>query len=372
MSIVDRQINLAPNDMDVRAWRARLLAWSGHLPEAENEFLAILKISPKDPDDWMGLATVYWHEGKLSEARRAINLAEELDPRRVDIRIARARVLRAAGERAEAQSEFRMALAADPTNTDAKDGLTSLRVESKHELRFGQDTDLLNYDSAYHAESITLVSQWSPNWATSSFVSFFQRAGTEAEKFAGSVTRRQPKWGSLTVGGAAGHDNGVIPKSEAFFNLGHGLPTGEANFVRSVELTYDQHWYWYQSARILALSGTALFYLPNEWTFSVTSIGARSSFSGTGTEWRPTGIARLGFPLAHRRERKLTGNLYFAVGTESFSVADQIGRFASQTYGGGLRYQFSARQDMTGYAGYQKRTQDHTDTSFGLSYAFHF
>ena len=372
MSIVDRQINLAPNDMDVRAWRARLLAWSGHLPEAENEFLAILKISPKDPDDWMGLATVYWHEGKLSEARRAINLAEELDPRRVDIRIARARVLRAAGERAEAQSEFRMALAADPTNTDAKDGLTSLRVESKHELRFGQDTDLLNYDSAYHAESITLVSQWSPNWATSSFVSFFQRAGTEAEKFAGSVTRRQPKWGSLTVGGAAGHDNGVIPKSEAFFNLGHGLPTGEANFVRSVELTYDQHWYWYQSARILALSGTALFYLPNEWTFSVTSIGARSSFSGTGTEWRPTGIARLGFPLARRRERKLTGNLYFAVGTESFSVADQIGRFASQTYGGGLRYQFSARQDMTGYAGYQKRTQDRTDTSFGLSYAFHF
>ena len=372
MSIVDRQIALEPNDMDVRAWRARLLAWSGRLPEAENEFLAILRVSPKDPDDWMGLATVYLREGKISEARRAISFAEDLDPNRADVHLARARILRAAGQRTEAQSEFRMALAADPGNGDAKDGLTSLRVEPKHELRFGQDTDFLNYNSAYHAESVALVSQWSPHWGTTSIGSFYQRAGTQAGKFAGSVTRSQPKWGALTVGGAAGHDNGVIPKSEAFFDLGHGWPTGEANFVRSVELTYAQHWYWYQSARILTLSGTALLYLPHQWSFTATSTGARSSFSGTATEWRPTGILRLGFPLARRSERKLTGNIYFAVGTESFAVADQIGRFASQTYGGGLRYEFNAHQDLTAYAGYQKRTQDHTDTSFGLSYAFHF
>ena len=51
---------------------------------------------------------------------------------------------------------------------------------------------------------------------------------------------------------------------------------------------------------------------------------------------------------------------------------DQIGRFASQTYGGGLRFQFTARQDITGYAAYQKRTQDRNDTSFGLSYGIHF
>jgi len=37
-----------------------------------------------------------------------------------------------------------------------------------------------------------------------------------------------------------------------------------------------------------------------------------------------------------------------------------------------LRFQISARQDVTGYAWYQKRTQDRTDTSFGLSYGIHF
>jgi len=38
MRIVDREIARAPHDMDVRAWRARVLAWSGHLAEAEREY----------------------------------------------------------------------------------------------------------------------------------------------------------------------------------------------------------------------------------------------------------------------------------------------------------------------------------------------
>jgi hypothetical protein len=372
MHIVEHQIALAPQDMDVRAWRARLLAWSGHLPEAENEYLEILKVSRRDPDHWIGLATVYLREGKTQEARQAIAAAEDLDPRRTDVHIIRARILRAAGERVQAQSEFQMALDIDPANAEAKNGLVSLHGEPKHELRLTQDNDLLSYDDAYRNEGITIASQWTSQWKTIASGSFYQRGGVQAEKFTASITRRQPKWGALTIGGAAGHDNSIIPRNEVFFDLSHGWKTDETTFVRSVELTYGQHWYWYQSARILTLYGSALLYLPDDWTFSLTSTGARSSFSGVAMEWRPSGIARLTFPLVRRGDRKLAGNVYFATGTESFAVADQIGRFASQTYGGGLRFQLSARQDVTGYAGYQKRTQDRSDTSFGLSYGLHF
>jgi hypothetical protein len=100
--------------------------------------------------------------------------------------------------------------------------------------------------------------------------------------------------------------------------------------------------------------------------------GARSAFSGTGAEWRPSGNTRLGFPLVRWEEKRLSGNVFFATGTEDFAQVDQIGRFASQTYGGGLRFQLNAQQDVTGYAAYQKRTQNRTDTSFGLSYGIHF
>lgn len=372
MRIVDREFARAPQDVDVRAWRARVLAWSGHLAEAEKECLEILKVSRSDPDNWMGLASVYLREGKVEDALRALDRAVELDPKRADLRAARARALRAMGERNEARMEFQKALSLDPASMEARAGLISVRGESRHELRFGQNNDLFNFTSANHDGWVSLVSQWTPHWATSIAGSFYERAGIRAGKFAGAVTGRLPRWGALTVGGATGHDNAVIPKSEAFFDINHGWKVSEGNFLRAVEFVYGQHWYWYQTSRILTLNGTTIVYLPRDSTLSLGATGVRSTFSGTGVEWRPSGMARLGFPLANWGEKRLSGSMFFAAGTEDFAQIDQIGRFASQTYGGGLRFQINARQDVTGYASYQKRTQERTDTSFGLSYGIHF
>jgi tetratricopeptide (TPR) repeat protein len=372
MKIVDREVARAPQDMDVRAWKARVLAWWGHLAEAEREYLEILKVSRTDPDNWAGLANVYLREGKITEALRAISSAAELDPKRADLHAARGRVLRADGDRSEARQEFQKALNLDPASTEARAGLDSLRGEPKHELRFGEDNDLFNFTSANHDEGVSLVSRWTPRWTSAFAENVYQRGGVEAEKFMGSVTLRQPKWGALTLGVAVGHDNAVIPKREAFFELDHGWKTGETNFVRGVEFAYGQHWYWYQTAQILTLNGTASVYFPRDWMLILAATGAQSVFTGSGAEWRPSGFGRLAFPLANWGEKRLSGNIFFAVGTEDFALIDQIGRFASQTYGGGLRFQFTARQDITGYAAYQKRTQDRTDTSFGISYGIHF
>jgi tetratricopeptide (TPR) repeat protein len=370
--LVEQEIALAPQDMDVRAWRARVLAWSGKLAGAESEYLEILKVAPADPENWMGLASVYLREGRVPEAQRAINTAEALDPKRSDIHAARGRILRAAGKTSEARSEFQSALHLDPASAEAREGLLSVRRGAQHELRLGQDNDLLNYTEDFHDEWASLVSQWTPHWATSVAGSFYQRSGGEAGKFVGSITRRQPKWGALTVGGASARDNAVIPKSEAFIDLDHGWKTGETGLVRGLELSYAQHWYWYRSARVLTLNGATLLYLPREWTFSLAATGARSAFSGTSAAWRPSALTRLGFPLAHWSDRRVIGNVFFAAGTENFAVVDQIGSFASQTYGGGGQFQITPSQEVTGYAGYQKRTQNRSDLSFGLSYGIHF
>ncbi|PYT77447.1 MAG: hypothetical protein DMG40_23445 [Acidobacteria bacterium] len=372
MRLVEQEIARAPQDMDVRAWRARVLAWSGKLPQAEKEYLEVLKVARADPDNWMGLAGVYLREGKVVEANRAISTAEELDPKRSDIHAAHARILREEGQRKEAQSEFQSALYSDPGSAEAHEGLISVRRGAQHQLRFGQDNDLLSYSDGFHDEWLSVASQWTSHWTTNFAGDFYQRSGAEAGKFVGSVTRRQSKWGALTVGGAIGHDNAVIPKSEAFFDLDHGWRVGETGFVRGVEFSSAQHWYWYQSARILSLTGTTLVYLPDNWTFTLGTTGSRSAFSGTTAEWRPSGIARLGFPLAHRGDRNLSGNVSFAAGTENFAILDQIGSFSSQTYGSGLRLQITDRQDLTGFAGYQKRTQNRTDTIFGMSYGIRF
>jgi len=372
MNVVDQEIARAQQDMDVRAWRARVLAWAGKLPEAEKEYLEILNVSRTDPDNWMGLANVYLREGRLSDAQRAISTAEELDPKRSDIHAARARILRAEGQTKEAQLEFQSALHLDPESTEAGEGVVSVRPRAQHELRIGQDDDLLSYSDGYHDEWMSVVSQWTSHWTTSVAGDFYQRSRAEAGKFVGSITRRHSNWGTFTVGGAVGHDNAIIPKSEAFFDVDHGWKTGETGPVRGVEFSYAQHWYWYQSARILSFTGTTLVYLPQNWTFTFGTTGSRSAFSGTNAEWRPSGMARLGFPLARWSDKGLSGNVLYAAGTENFVMVDQIGSFASQTYGGGLRLQITDRQDLTGFGAYQRRTQNRSDTTFGVSYGIHF
>ena len=55
LRIVEREMTRAPRDMDVRAWRARVLAGAGRLPEAEHEYREILAVSSNDPttgSDW--------------------------------------------------------------------------------------------------------------------------------------------------------------------------------------------------------------------------------------------------------------------------------------------------------------------------------
>jgi len=372
MAVIEQQLARAPQDMDVRAWRARIFVWSERFSEAETEYLEILKISPTDPDHWLGLANLYLREGKIQEAQWSISIAEDLDSQRADIHAARGRVLCAAGKQKESRSEFETALRLDPTSTEAHIGLISFAYVPKHELRIGQDDDRFNFTAADYSESVLLASQWSAHWATSVSGNFYQRDAINAGKFLGSVTRRQANWGALTVGGGVSHDNAIIPRSEAFFETDHGWRISETNFVRSTEFVYGQHWYWYQGARILTLKGMLIVFLPRDWTFSVGSTGSRSTFSGMGAEWRPSGMARLAFPLARWNTKQLSGNLFFGAGTEDFAQINQIGRFASQTYGSGLRFQLTKRQDLTGYAAYQKRTQDRSDTNFGWSYGIHF
>ena len=372
MRIVDQEIALAPNDMDVRAWRARVLQWSGNLAQAEQEYLQILQISGRDPDNWLGLANVYLGEGKTHEALRALDTAVTLDPERADVHMARGRALASAGDRKDARLEFQRALSLDPANQEARVAQKSVLGQPKNELRLGQEDNAFNFIYPNYDEWLSLRTQWSQHWSTTLLGNFFQWGPADAGKFVASVTGGLPKWGAVTIGGAAGHDSGVLPKSEAFFELDHGWKTGEKGFVRGLELTYGAHWYWYQGVRVVALTGVNLFYLPREWTFSLGVTEAQSSFPGLGSQWRPSGIARLGFPLMRREEKKLSGNVFFATGTEDFASLDQIGSFASQTFGAGLRFFMTARQDIGPYASYQKRNQGRTDTNFGLSYGFRF
>ena len=368
LAIADQRLAEAPQDLEARSWRARLLARSGRLSEAEAEYRSVLASVPDDTDILAELSDVLIRQQRFDEALALLARAQALDPARSDLPPRRGRALRALGRTAEAREAFAAALALDPRNAEAKEGLASLRPEPRHQLRIGTDTDFFNFTDTAQAQTVSLRAQWGSRWTTVFAANFYQRFGQDAGKFTGSATYRLGRPDALTVGGAVGHDRGIIPKREAFVEYGHGFRPSDTGLLRGVETSYRQQWLWFASARVFALMPSAIFYLPRDWTWSLAVTAARSSFPGVGVEWRPSGLTRLTFPL-HRR---WTGNLFYGVGTENFAQVDQIGRFSARTFGGGARCQLTPRQDLAGYVAYQNRSQGHTQTSFGLSYGLRF
>jgi tetratricopeptide (TPR) repeat protein len=367
LAIVDQRLAVAPEDLEARGWRGRLLAWKGRWSEGEAEYKLVLDKFPDDTDILSGLSDVLLWQKKYSEALQTLDRARKISPSDPEILSRRARLLALLGRAPEARSEYQQTLLFDAHNTDARTGLDSLREITKHELRVGEDVDIFNYANAGQTQGVSLSSRWNSRWSTVFGVSTYQRFGQDAVKFLASTAFHLTARDLFTVGSAVANSQSVVPTNEAFFEYGHAFRI-ENRWVHGLESSYQQHWFWYRGAHILTLNTSQIIYLPHEWTWSLNLTGARTGFLGTPVDWTPSGWTKLGFPL----QRRVTGNCFFGVGSENFAQIDQIGRFSARTFGGGLRYQFSVRQDINGYAARQDRTGGLIDTSFGLSYGIRF
>lgn len=369
LRIAEARIAAAPDDLEARGWRARLCAWQGRWDDAEAEYRFVLERAPHDTDMLLGLATVLNWKQQFAEALALLDQAAALDPRRADVQLARGRVLRALGRTEEARAAFRRALDLNPGDAEARQGLESVQEAPRHQFVFGTDFDFFNFTSQdAQAYSLSLRSDWHPRWTTLLAARFDHRFGQTAGRWNGALTFRPTRNDAFTIGGSAGRDNGIVSRGEAFVEYGRGLQLSRTNFLRGLEFSYQHRWLWFDAARIQTATPSALLYFPRDWTWSLSVAAARSSFPGTGAEWRPSGITRLNFPL-HRR---VAGNLFFAVGTENFALVEQIGRFSARTWGGGARVTLTSRSDISAYFAYQDRSQNRTQKSFGIAYGIRF
>lgn len=367
LAVVESRLAAAPSDPEAHGWRGRLLSWKGRWSEGEAEYQLVLEKVPSDTEILIALADVLLWQKKYGESLQVLDRALKIVPANPEVLTRRARMLTLLGRTPEARSEYREALRFDPRSRDARAGLAVLYANTQHELRLGSDTNFFSYTGAAQAQSINLSSRWNERWSTFFGTNVYQRFGVNAVNFLASGSFRLTGRDSVNAGGAVANRQAVVPTSEAFFEYAHGFHF-ENRLVPGLESSYQQRWFWYQGARVLTLTSRNLVYLPRGWTWALTVTGARTGFAGIGADWAPSGWTKMGFPI----QRRLTGNLFYAVGSEDFSRVDEIGRFAAHTYGGGLRYQFAEKQDVTGYVSRQDRTKGQTATSFGLSYGIRF
>jgi tetratricopeptide (TPR) repeat protein len=367
LTIVEERLANAPEDMDAHGWRGRLLAWKGRWSEGETEFRLVLDKFPNDTEILTALADVLLWRKNYAGALLTLDRARQISPSDPEILSRRARVLVLLGRNPEARLEYQQTLQFDSQNEDARTALADLRENTKHELRIGEDVDLFNYANTGQTQGVSLNSRWNQRWSTVFSVNTYQRFDQSAVKFLASTAFHVTAQDWITVGSAIANSQSIVPTSEAFFEYGHGFRI-ENGWFRGLESSYQQHWFWYQGAHVLTLNTSQMVYFPHGWSWTLNVTGARTGFVGTPVEWAPSGWTKISFPL----QRRVTGNVFFAVGSETFEQMDQIGRFSAHAFGGGLRYQFTARQDINGYVARQNRNQGQTDTSCGLSYGIHF
>jgi tetratricopeptide (TPR) repeat protein len=367
LAIVDQRLADAPQDFEAHGWRGRLLAWKGRWSEAVTEYQLVLKNFPDDTDILTGLADVLLWQKNYPEALQVLDRARTISPSDPEILTRRARVLALLGRPREARSDYQEVFHLDAENVEARAGLTNLDEVTKHEIRIGDDIDFLSYANDAQTQSVSLSSRWNNRWSTIFAVDTYQRFGQDAVKFQATGDFHVDAQDWVGVGSAVANGQGVVPTNEAFFEFGHAFRFNNP-CVRGLESSYQQHWFWYQGAHVLTLATNQIVYLPRGWTWSLNVTGARTGFSGTPVDWTPSGWSKLGFPI----QRRITGNVFYGVGSENFSQIDQIGRFSAHTYGGGVRYRFANRQDINAYVAYQSRSLGQTDTTLGLSYGIRF
>jgi tetratricopeptide (TPR) repeat protein len=365
--IVDHRLMEVPADMEAHAWRGRLLAWSGRWQEAEIEYQLVLEAFPNDEDVLIGLADVLLWQQKYSQALAALDRARSADSQNAEILLRRARVLSLLQRTPEARAQFQAVLNHDPANRSAISGLAELTVASRYELRIGEEADFFSYTENAQVETVTLTVHWEERWTTGFGISPYHLFGENAVKIWADAAYAFHKNNWVRVLGAGANPQDVVPEREVLFEYGHGFRFSNS-VIKGLESSYQEHSLWYRGAQVVALNTTQIFYLPKEWTWTLSATGARTQFSEGAADWVPSGSAKLGFPLF----RRLSGNVLFAVGAENFAQVDQIGRLSARTYGGGLRYRFAERQDVTGFVARQDREHGQTQTSLGLSYGIRF
>jgi tetratricopeptide (TPR) repeat protein len=367
LAIVDRRLAEAPLDMDAHAWRGRLLAWTGRWQEAEIEYQLLLDTFPNDEDVLIGLADVLLWQQKYAHALVALEKARSADPQNPEILLRRAQVLSLLQRIPEARAQFQALLTHDPANRSAISGLADLAVARRYELRIAEEADFFSYTENAQVETLTLTAHWNKPWTTGFGISPYHLFGENAVKIWADAAYTFHKNNWVRVLGAAANPQDVVPEREVLIEYGHGLRFSNKG-IKGLESSYQEHSLWYRGAQVVALNTTQIFYVPKEWTLTLSATGARTQFTVGAADWVPSGSVRLGFPLF----RRLSGSALFAVGAENFAQVDQIGRLSARTYGGGLRYRFAEGQDVTGFVARQDREHGQTQTSLGLSYGIRF
>jgi YaiO family outer membrane protein len=368
ITVVDAWMARYPDDLDARAWHARLLAWTNRWAEAESAYRELLAHAPDDVDLLAGLADVLHWQRRGEEALPLLDRACALDSQRADTRLRRAQVLEQLGRPGEARAAYAEVLTRDPASADAQKGLVRLRPPARYEVRFGSDLDRIEETTTNSAVAVSFGARWNEKWNSVASLSQYQRYGEGATRVGVEVSRRFRGGDQLTISEVVAPGQSIVPLQDLQVEYGRRIRRELKQPLGGVEASVQQRWMSYQDATVLSLTPGVICYLPRDWIWLLRLSANWIHIRGTGSEWRASGWTRLTIPL----HGTLDTFVLAAIGTEDYGYRDQIRGFTAETVGAGLRWRMAAGQEISGHGQYQWRSNGQAQVSVGASYGIRF
>ncbi len=354
-----------PRDFEARVWVARLESWQGRYHLAEEDYREVLRDAPGNLEAGLGLVDVLSWQGRYQEAERRLAALEAEHPDNVAILLRRGKLARWQGRREEALSKFEQVLALDPGNGEARQAVQAIQSETRYRLAAGYFFEEFDFAGNTHGQFVQLAyHDLDRLWLLGRF--------EYQNKFEQNNTR-------YTLGTAVRLFRRTYVRAEASL-----APTGDtviANQDYTVELTQGLHpqvsvgggyrFLNFRQADVHVLTALLDWHPRTDLHLFARYTPARTTFDASGLSvWNHGGWARLVWDA----NRTVSPYVLFAVGSESFTglTADQLGRFAAQTYGAGAEVRLTPVQGFRlGYF-FQNRTRGNRQQGFDLSYFYRF
>lgn len=349
-----------PRDFEARVWVARLEGWKGRHALAERLYREVLRDDPGNLEAELGLADVVSWQGRYDEAQELLAGLQAKHPDNLEVLLRRGKIYRWAHRRQEAVDAYEQVLALDPANREAREAVDALRAETHFQLETGYFLEEFDFSGNTQGQFVELLYQDLDRlWLVGRF--------QYQNKFEQDNTR-------YTLGATYRFFSSTYVRGE--FSWAPAGDTVIANQDYTLEVTQGLHprfslggsyrFLNFDAAEVQVLTALANWDLHPKLHLLFRYSPARTSFdTASGSVWNHGGWTRLVWDA----NRHLSPYLLFAVGSENFAglSAEQLGRFAAQTYGIGTEVRLTPRLGLrVGYY-FQNRSQGNREQGVGLS-----
>ncbi len=354
-----------PGDIEARNWMARLESWKGNHAQAEELYRSVLADAPGDLEAELGLADVLGWQGRYSEALERLLDLRTRQPANAEVLVRLGRISRWQRKRRRALRYYREVLALDPGNTEAREGVDILAAQKSFRLETGYFTEEFDFIGNTHGQRISLLYQDHHRLTLLTAFQYQNKFDQNNTRATLGVTYRfwRRTWVRSEFSWAPAGDT-VIANQDYILEVTQGVHP-------RVAVGGGYRFLNFRDAEVQVLTAQLNLDLRADLHLNLRYTPARTRFQlPARSVWNHGGGTRLVWDV----NRTFSPYVSFGVGTENFAgvSADQLGRFAAQTYAGGAVIHLTPAQGLRlGYY-FQNRTQDRREQGFGISYFFSF